>query len=167
MALTEGGGKRPSSPDPFSQREKGSRTIEGQEDKTVRMTYKKRDFARYLRKESTPAEKKLWSLLKNRQFLGLKFRRQHVIEGFVADFYCDECKLAIELDGGVHDRQMQKDYDELRDEVIQSEGINLIRIKNQDIEKDVRLVLKAIKNYITELKSQTQPFSLWERGVGR
>jgi len=59
----------------------------------------KKRFARSLRKNQTPAEMKVWKLLRNRRFLGLKFRRQHVVEGFVVDFYCPECKIAIEIDG--------------------------------------------------------------------
>jgi len=119
------------------------------------MHYKKREFARYLRKDQTPAEEKLWCLLRNRKFLGLKFRRQHVIEGFVVDFYCDECKLAIELDGKIHDHR--KDYDELRDEALESEGINLVRIRNREIEKDPETVLRKIKKYINAINPTLLP----------
>ena len=56
--------------------------------------------ARALRREATDAERFLWSLLRNRQFLGLKFRRQHPLGGYIVDFYCHEARLGIELDGG-------------------------------------------------------------------
>jgi very-short-patch-repair endonuclease len=72
----------------------------------------KKTFARNLRKEATSEEKKVWNALRNRKVLNLKFRRQHVIEGFVVDFYCHELRLAIEIDGKIHKRQ--KEYDELR-----------------------------------------------------
>lgn len=114
----------------------------------MRMTYKKRDFARQLRREQTSAEERAWQLLRNNQFMGLKFRRQHVIEGFVVDFYCDEHRLAIEIDGGVHNRKMNRDYDALRQIEIESEGIKFIRITNEEIEKDESVVLEKIKEAI-------------------
>ena len=61
----------------------------------------------------------------------MKFRRQHVVEGFVVDFYCDEHKIAIEVDGGIHNNRL--DYDNAREDVIRSEGITLVRIKNEDV----------------------------------
>ncbi|MDA3812710.1 MAG: DUF559 domain-containing protein, partial [Candidatus Cloacimonetes bacterium] len=75
---------------------------------------------RELRKKETLAEKKFWELVRNRQISGKKFRRQYPItfewndkiRYFVADFYCHECKLIIEIDGGIH--ELQKDYDILR-----------------------------------------------------
>ncbi len=70
----------------------------------------KKTFARNLRYEATPEEYKVWNVLRNRKFLNCKFRRQHVIDGFVVDFYCKELRLAIEVDGKIHDRQ--KDHDE-------------------------------------------------------
>ena len=72
----------------------------------------KKEFARNLRKESTPEEKIVWEALRNKKFLGLKFRRQHVLKGFVVDFYCHSLNLAIEIDGGIHQKQV--DYDLLR-----------------------------------------------------
>jgi len=62
----------------------------------------KKQFARQLRQDQTSAEEKVWELLRDKRLLGLKFRRQHVIEGFVVDFYCHEHRLAIEVDGGIH-----------------------------------------------------------------
>ncbi|MCS6918857.1 MAG: rRNA maturation RNAse YbeY, partial [Fimbriimonadales bacterium] len=60
-------------------------------------------LARQKRREPTPAEKRLWKYLRNRQLLGFKFRRQHTIERFIVDFYCPEAKLVIEVDGEIHD----------------------------------------------------------------
>lgn len=81
--------------------------------------------------------------------MGLKFRRQHVIEGFVVDFYCDEHKLAIEIDGGIHDKIMHRDYDEARQAELESKGITFIRIANKDIEKDESVIFNRIKDAIT------------------
>jgi very-short-patch-repair endonuclease len=117
----------------------------------MRMTYRKRDFARRLRKEQTPAEEKVWQMLRNNQCLGLKFRRQHVVEGFVVDFYCDQHKLAIEIDGGVHDKKFTKQYDQLRQIELESKDVTFIRIKNSEIEKDPNILLKRIKAVLRPL----------------
>ncbi len=117
----------------------------------MRMHYKKRDFARYLRKDQTNTEQIVWELLRNRKCNGLKFRRQHVVEGFVVDFYCDKYKLAIELDGSVHNRR--KDYDELRDVEIGSKNIYIIRIRNSEIEKNPQIVLMKIQRYLGVLNN--------------
>ncbi len=114
------------------------------EDKELK--YIKKVFARSLRKEQTPEELLVWNEIRNRKFMNLKFRRQHVIDGFVVDFYCHELKLAIEIDGRIHDKQ--KDYDDLRQELVSGRGINFIRISNDDVNRDVKLLLDNIKSYI-------------------
>ncbi len=103
-------------------------------------------MSRELRKEQTPEETLLWEILRNRQFMNLKFRRQHVIEGFVVDFYCHELRLAIEVDGGVHNNQ--KDYDELRQSLIEDKGIRFIRVQNEEVNRDVNILLEKIKEYM-------------------
>jgi very-short-patch-repair endonuclease len=97
------------------------------------LEYIKKVFARELRKEQTPEEAEVWEILRNRKFMNLKFRRQHVIEGFVVDFYCHELRLAIEIDGAVHNKQ--KDYDELRQMLIEDEGIRFIRVTNDEVNR--------------------------------
>ena len=72
------------------------------------------DFTRLLRKNLTSPEIKLWSILRNRQMNGLKFRRQHPIGRYVADFYCDEFRIIIELDGESHFTSEGKYNDEIR-----------------------------------------------------
>ena len=71
-------------------------------------------YGRELRQSSTKAEKILWEYLRNRNLDGMKFRRQHPIDKFIADFYCHEKKLVVELDGAVHDDKMNAQYDEAR-----------------------------------------------------
>ncbi|MEA3493666.1 MAG: endonuclease domain-containing protein [Candidatus Margulisiibacteriota bacterium] len=110
------------------------------------MREKKKIFARRLRKEQTKVEKVVWELIRNRKFMGLKFRRQHVIEGFVVDFYCNNLRLGIEIDGGIHLRQ--KEYDRLRQEIIESEDIKIVRITNKEIKANKRIILKKIKQFI-------------------
>jgi len=110
------------------------------------MEYIKKVFARSLRKEQTPAESIVWELLRNRKFMNLKFRRQHVIEGFVVDFYCHDLRLAVEIDGGVHARQ--RDYDELRQILIEEKGIRFLRVSNAEINRDINHLLVRIKDYL-------------------
>jgi very-short-patch-repair endonuclease len=100
--------------------------------------------AKELRHNETPAEKKLWQCLRNRQLKGLKFRRQHPIDKYVLDFYCHECKLAIELDGGIHDQKMNKLYDEARTTDLNEEGIKVIRFRNGEVMNDIEGVIKII-----------------------
>jgi very-short-patch-repair endonuclease len=119
----------------------------------------KKVFAKQLRKESTKAEKIVWELIRNRKFMGLKFRRQHVIEGFVLDFYCHEAKLGIEIDGGIHFRR--KDYDKLRQEVIESEDIKIIRVTNKEIADNKSSILGKIKETIVD---RPVPLPLGEGG---
>ncbi|HLP50220.1 MAG TPA: endonuclease domain-containing protein [Chitinophagales bacterium] len=108
-------------------------------------------LCRELRKNETAQEKRLWGELKNRNFFGVKFRRQHpftYLSGvgkssfFVADFYCAEKKLLIELDGRIHD--FQKDYDTHRDAILLSLGLTTIRLANDEIDKDVETALNKI-----------------------
>jgi len=107
------------------------------------MNYIKKTFARNLRSEQTPEEKKIWNALRNRKFLNCKFRRQHVIKGFVLDFYCKSLRLAIEVDGKIHERQ--KEYDELRQRLIEEEGIKFVRIANEEVNRDINILFKKIK----------------------
>ncbi len=113
-------------------------------------------FARELRKNQTPVEVKLWNLLRNRRLSGSKFLRQHpiVVEkhndrtGFyIADFYCSEKKLIIELDGLIH--AFQFDYDKARDVIMNELGLTVLRITNDEVEKSVFGVLNKIKLYLT------------------
>ena len=89
--------------------------------------------ARQLRREATPTERHAWSLLRNRRMLGLKFRRQHVLQGFIVDFYCAELKLVVELDGGLHREASRADYDAARSAWLESAGYRVIRIRNKDV----------------------------------
>jgi len=86
--------------------------------------------ARALRKSMTEAEKRLWSILRNRQVDGLKFRRQHPIGSYVADFACFEHRLVIEADGGQHNESIG---DEKRTEALNAAGWRVLRFWNSDI----------------------------------
>ena len=107
------------------------------------MHHNKKVFARTLRKEQTSEEKKVWKVLRGRRFCNLKFRRQHDIEGFIVDFYCHELRLAIEIDGKVHEKQIE--YDKLRQMIIEAEGHRIIRASNDEVNKDMNILLERIR----------------------
>ena len=92
--------------------------------------------ARELRDNPTPAERYAWTLLRNRRILGLKFRRQHVLHGFIVDFYCSSEWIVIELDGDVHDTQVQRDYDQARTGFLEGAGYRVIRVRNRDVSRE-------------------------------
>ena len=103
-------------------------------------------FGRELRKELTEAEKLLWEELRNRKLNGLKFRRQHPLDKFIVDFYCNEKKLVVELDGGVHDEKINKEYDEARTVMLARLNIIVLRFKNEEVINDMQCVLKKISD---------------------
>jgi len=102
------------------------------------------DLCRKLRKRQTQAEELLWKQLRRKRLNGLKCRRQHPLGRYIADFYCPEVRLVIELDGTVHNLKDQKEYDELRKEVIEVHRVRVLRMRNEEIEKDIEGVLKKI-----------------------
>jgi very-short-patch-repair endonuclease len=100
--------------------------------KLQRVRDEKRDLARSMRKEMTPAEQALWNIVRNRR-LGPKFRRQQVIDGFVADFYCEEHKLAVEVDGPIHNTPKRQKTDKHREAVFLLRGIRTVRFTNDRV----------------------------------
>ena len=90
-------------------------------------------LARSFRREPTPAEAAAWGLLRGRKLLGLKFRRQQVVAGFIVDFYCASLRLALELDGGVHDDTAQAEHDALRTRALSALAIDVVRIRNDHV----------------------------------
>ena len=101
--------------------------------------------ARQMRKESTNAEALLWVRLRKRQLDGLKFRRQHIIQNFIFDFYCPRVKLVIEIDGPVHD--VQEEYDQEREKILQELGYQMVRFKNSEVERNIDLVVARICDF--------------------
>ncbi|MBI1931278.1 MAG: endonuclease domain-containing protein [Ignavibacteriales bacterium] len=91
-----------------------------------------KEIRRKLRRDQTFAEQNMWAQLRNRKFLGLKFKRQYSIDNFIIDFYCPVYKIAIELDGDIHELQDVKLHDEVRQKYLESFGVKFIRITNDD-----------------------------------
>ena len=104
--------------------------------------------AKYLRQNLTEAEQTLWKFLRNRNQLRCKFRRQHPLGSFVADFYCHESRLVVELDGGYHNLADQQAYDKWRTEELAQMGISVIRFTNEQVEKDLLGVLAEIRSHL-------------------
>jgi very-short-patch-repair endonuclease len=100
--------------------------------------------ARSLRKKATDAERILWRHLRNRNFAGYKFRRQHPSDRYILDFYCPAAKLAIELDGGGHNYRASGIRDRMRSDSLAREGIVVLRFWNHQILKELDSVLRAI-----------------------
>jgi len=103
-------------------------------------------YGRELRQESTEAEKLLWAELRNRKLNGLKFRRQHPLDKFIVDFYCNERKLVIELDGSVHDKKINKEYDDARTAMLAGLNIIVLRFKNEDVTSNLKGVIGKISD---------------------
>ena len=104
-----------------------------------------------LRKKMTMAEEVLWKELKNRTKFNVKFRRQHPIDIFIADFYCHECKLVIEVDGDIHTREDIQAYDDGRTHDIEKFGIQILRFSNNEILNDLENVKNQILNKINSI----------------
>ena len=117
-------------------------------------------FARRLRQESTGAEKKLWSRLRDRRLASAKFRRQLPIGPYIADFACVEAQLIVELDGGQHADRAE--HDEARSAFLNSKGFRVLRFWNNDVLLNIEGVLTVI---LQALDPSPQPSPL-ERGEG-
>jgi len=101
-------------------------------------------FAKSMRSTPAIAEAILWECLRNRKPGGFKFRRQHPMKDYVADFYCPDKKLVVELDGSIHREKEQVEYDKERTEEFEKMGIRVIRFTNFMIKNNVEKVLQEI-----------------------
>ncbi len=101
--------------------------------------------AKELRENPTKAERSLLSVLCKNQMLGLRFKHQHPISIFIADFYCHKLKLVIEVDGEIHNRKESVEYDENRTAELESYGITVIRFTNEEVLENIEQVRDRIK----------------------
>ena len=114
------------------------------------------ETARTLRHELTPAEKKLWNAIRNRQLDGLKFRRQHPVGRFILDFFCAELRLVIELDGATH--LGREDQDAFRQAWLESQRLMVIRCPNHEFLQGVDELLELVWRHCCErtgIRSET------------
>jgi very-short-patch-repair endonuclease len=95
----------------------------------------------------TPAEKILWQQLRANK-LGVHFRRQQVIAGFIVDFYCHKATLVIEVDGDIHD--LQQEEDARREKVLREMGLRIVRFGNEEVERDLSVVVGKIRGLVSD-----------------
>jgi 2-isopropylmalate synthase len=113
------------------------------------------DRARQMRREMTDAERKLWRILRNRAFAGVKFRRQFPIGNYIADFCCHEHRLIVELDGGQHAEQEAADA--LRSRFLAAEGFRVLRFWNEQVLTGSEFVLAEILAAINKIERAPSP----------
>ena len=114
--------------------------IPGQRDAIVKL-----QRARALRQEMTRAEKALWQELRANR-LGVHFRRQQIIAGFIVDFYCHKSALVIEVDGDIHD--LQQEDDARREDVLREMGLKVVRFRNDEVIQNLPVVLRKISELL-------------------
>lgn len=124
-----------------------------------RISPDKTRFARRLRRDQTPEEQLLWERFRANRLEGLHFRRQQIIDGFIADFYCHAAGLVIEVDGPVH--LSQREDDAVRDEILQSRGLTVLRVTNEEVRRDIESVLRRVITAIGD------PLPVSGRGRGK
>ena len=111
-----------------------------------RVTKEKVERSRELRREMTPAEKRLWQEVRAKK-LGVRFRRQQIIAGFIVDFYCHRAALVVEVDGDIHD--LQQEEDARREKVLSEMGLRIVRFKNDEVMKELSMVVGMIRKLVS------------------
>jgi very-short-patch-repair endonuclease len=106
------------------------------------VSYEMHERVKKLRREMTPAEKVLWKELRTNKLKGIHFRRQQIIDGYIADFYCHQAALIVEVDGDIH--ILQKEYDANREGHLMARGFRILRFTNDEVVKNLKGVLQKI-----------------------
>lgn len=109
-------------------------------------------FAKSMRHAATDAENLMWQLLRNKHFINLKFRRQHVIAPYIVDFFCHELGLVVELDGGQHGTGDTVEYDAERTKFLEALDFKVVRYWNHDVLGNIEVVLEDLWEVCCELK---------------
>lgn len=122
-------------------------------------------LARRFRRQPTAAETELWSILRGRRMLGLKFRRQQVIDGFVVDFYCAQHELILEVDGDVHSSVERARLDQERTRHFEGRGLTVLRLPNQSVSPP--FVRRMLAGWLKgRVQDPVSPSPVRERGWG-
>jgi very-short-patch-repair endonuclease len=124
----------------------------------------KKITSKKLRHEQTPAEAVLWNAVRRNQIDGFHFRRQQIIHGLIADFYCHSASLVVELDGTSHDQKHEADQE--RDQYFQSLGIEVLRLQNQDVFQQLEFVIETIRTKCRERTNSPNPLTPFPEGKG-
>lgn len=124
------------------------------------------EIARQFRKEPTKSETILWQALRGKKLDGIKFRRQQPIGIFIVDFYNSVYRLVVEVDGSVHNDQVE--VDKARQGILEQLGLSVLRIKAEEVEKNLPFVLKKIRLKIEDIKMNTNesPSPFFGEGLG-
>ena len=117
---------------------------------------KLKNLARQLRNDSTRSEIRLWQYLKNKQMYGYDFHRQKPLLNYIADFYCAELDLVIELDGRSHTFEEVVAKDEIRTSELEAVGLTVLRFSDDEVMKDIDNVLRTISIYIEEFEENSK-----------
>ena len=131
-----------------------------------------KERAEAMRKNPTEAEKVLWEALRAKG-LGVKFRQQHIIEDFIVDFYCNEYKVTVEVDGGYHNEEGQMKSDAERTARLNELGYTELRFTNEEVLHDLDSVLKKIKTFCSGTPSPSgeglgeAPYAVYNIGGGQ
>ncbi|GET32370.1 endonuclease [Prolixibacter bellariivorans] len=110
--------------------------------------------AKLLRENMTEAELKLWECLKERKLLNLRFRPQHPVDMFIADFYCHPLKLVVEIDGEIHLSKTNKSYDIGREAELERWGLKVVRFTNQEVLNNLDQVLRKLEKICVERQKE-------------
>lgn len=108
-------------------------------------------YAERLRDNQTPAEELIWKRLSKKQVRNVRFKRQHPLKYFIADFYCHKARLVIEIDGEIHNLPEQFEYDIQRGYELKEHGITILRFTNEEVFSSIEDVIKQIEETIREL----------------
>jgi Uncharacterized protein conserved in bacteria len=123
----------------------------------MRLNYGNRELmhrARVLRTNMTKAEIILWSRLRSRKTGGYKFRRQQPILDYITDFYCDELRFIIEVDGEIHEEEQMSDFK--RDNILKINGYYILHLSNLEVETNLNAAINRIISFINEISSPSQ-----------
>lgn len=113
-----------------------------------------KEFSRQLRNHSTPGEILLWKKLRAGTMMNYTFNRQKPLNRYIVDFYCKPLNLAIEVDGEYHNEPAQIIKDKERQQILESLSLNFLRFSEQQVRKDMEMVLKRIETYILEYEEK-------------
>ncbi len=116
---------------------------------------KLKELARQLRNNSTKSEIRLWQQLKGKQMYGDDFHRQKPLLNYIADFYCYELKLVIELDGYTHQFEEVVKKDEIKQQELEEAGLTVLRFNDNEVMRDINNVMRTLEGYITEFEKHT------------
>jgi very-short-patch-repair endonuclease len=114
---------------------------------SIRGAVRIQQFAKENRKTLTPTESLFWNMVRDRRLAGYKFYRQRPVATYILDFYCPELKLAVEIDGPIHERDDRRKHDQFRDQVLFEQGIQVIRFTNEQVEKNPDDCLNKIREF--------------------